>query len=165
MSASARLICVMGVAGSGKSSIGAALAGAVGAVFIEADAYHPPANVEKMTAGVPLTDEDRWPWLDALGAAAPRTGRVVIACSALRLVYRQRLARAAGEPVFFVHLAGARDVIAGRMAARSGHFMPTALLESQFATLEPPAPPEPHLTLDISDPPERLIAIALEKIA
>lgn len=159
-----RLVCVMGVAGCGKSTVGAGLAEALGAVFIEADAHHPRANIDKMTSGAPLTDEDRWPWLDALGDAAPRAGRCVIACSALRRVYRERLARAAGAPVFFVHLAGPKDAIATRMATRSGHFMPPALLDSQFATLEPPAPDEPHLALDIADPPERLIAMALEEI-
>ncbi|MEO1612258.1 MAG: gluconokinase, partial [Pseudomonadota bacterium] len=132
-----RLICVMGVAGCGKSTIGALIASRLDATFIEADAHHPASNIAKMTSGVPLTDEDRWPWLDALGAAAPREGRTVIACSALKRAYRERLARASGEEVFYVHLKGAKAVIAERMASRAGHFMPPALIESQFAALEP----------------------------
>ncbi|WP_340108382.1 gluconokinase [Pikeienuella sp. HZG-20] len=159
-----RLICVMGVAGCGKSTLGAALGAALPAPFIEADAYHPAANIAKMTAGAPLTDEDRWPWLDALGAAAPAEGRAVIACSALRRVYRERLAAAAGEPVFFLHLAGEKAVIGARMAGRVGHFMPPALLDSQFATLEPPDPDEPHLALDAARPPDILIEIALKEL-
>ncbi|MEL7464041.1 MAG: gluconokinase, GntK/IdnK-type [Pseudomonadota bacterium] len=110
-----RLVCVMGVAGCGKSTIGKAIAGRLNAAFIEADAHHPAANIRKMTSGIPLTDEDREPWLDALGAAAPRRGRVVIACSALRRVYRERLANAASDDVFFIHLKGAKSLIADRM--------------------------------------------------
>lgn len=161
----ARLICVMGVAGCGKSTIGAALAAALNAPFVEADAYHPAVNIAKMTAGTPLTDEDRLPWLDALGAAAPREGPAVIACSALRRLYRERLTKAAGAPVFFIHLAGQKSEIAGRMATRGGHFMPTTLLDSQFATLEPPGPDEPHLALDVSNPPDTLIAIVLKELS
>lgn len=160
----ARLVCVMGVAGCGKSTVGAGLAVALGARFMEADVYHPPSNIEKMTAGIPLTDEDRWPWLDALGAAAPREGVCVIACSALRRVYRERLKEAAGEPVLFIHLAGEQASIAARMSGRRGHFMPATLLDSQFATLEPPQPDEWRLSLDISQPPEILIKIALKEL-
>ncbi len=159
-----RLICVMGVAGCGKSTLGAQLAEGLAAPFLEADRFHPAANIAKMTGGTPLTDEDRWPWLDALGAGVPQDGRAVIACSALRRVYRERLARAAGEPVFFIHLAGSKDVIAGRMASRAGHFMPPALIDSQFATLEALAEDEPHLTLDIIAPPDMLLAAALNAV-
>lgn len=159
-----RIICVMGVAGCGKSTIGAALAGKLGAAFMEADAHHPQANIEKMTAGEPLTDDDRWPWLDALGAAAPQTGRVVIACSALRRVYRERLSAAAGEAIAFVHMAGTKDLIAERMKSRSGHFMPPALIDSQFATLEPLAPDENGVTLSIETAPEALIEDALKAL-
>lgn len=154
----------MGVAGCGKSTIGAAIAEARGGLFIEADVWHPVANIEKMTAGHPLTDEDRWPWLDALGAAAPKEGTGVFACSALRRAYRERLTEAAGEPVLFIHLAGTKDQIAERMAGRSGHFMPPSLIESQFATLEPPEPDELHLALDITNPPETLIKQALKEL-
>lgn len=159
-----RLICVMGVAGCGKSTFGAAVADRLGATFMEADAFHPQANVDKMTAGAPLTDADRKPWLDALGAAAPRTGRAVIACSALRRIYRARLARAAGEAIFFVHLAGPKTLIAERMQSRGGHFMPLSLLDSQFDTLEPPGADEPCLTLDIARPVDALIASALSRL-
>ena len=163
-----RIVCVMGVAGCGKSTVGAALAAALGATFIEADAHHPKSNIDKMTSGVPLTDEDRWPWLDALGAAAHREGdgarRVVMACSALRRVYRERLSSSAHEPVFFIHLSGGKRVIADRMSGRAGHFMPPSLLDSQFATLEPLRPEETGLTLDIADPPDALIAAALKEL-
>ncbi len=159
-----RLVCVMGVAGCGKSTIGQGLAAGLGAAFLEADALHPPSNIAKMSAGTPLTDEDRWPWLDAIAAAVPREGRAVIACSALRRAYRERLAAGAGEPVFFVHLTGSREEIAQRMTLRTGHFMPTALLESQFATLEPPGADEPHLALDVALPADALIEKALEDL-
>ncbi|MEM7547014.1 MAG: gluconokinase [Pseudomonadota bacterium] len=159
-----RLICVMGVAGCGKSTIGADLAAALYVPFLEADQFHPATNIAKMTAGTPLTDEDRWPWLDALGAGVPAAGRAVIACSALRRVYRERLAAAAGDDVFFIHLAGTRDVILGRMATRTGHFMPPALIDSQFATLERPSHDEPHIALDISAPPDILLTQALDAV-
>lgn len=159
-----RIICVMGVAGCGKSTVGAALAKALGAAFIEADAHHPQANIDKMTSGVPLTDDDRWPWLDALGAAAPHDRAAVFACSALRRVYRERLAAAAGEPVFFIHLKGAKSVIAERMKSRSGHFMPPALMTSQFATLEPLEVGEPGLTLNIRSSPKALIEQAVKAV-
>lgn len=154
----------MGVAGCGKSTIGEMIARALGAEFIEADAHHPAANIEKMTSGVPLTDADRWPWLDALGAAVPREGRAVVACSALRRVYRERLARAAAEPIYFVHLKGAKSVIAERMKSRAGHFMPPGLIDSQFATLEPLAPDEAGLTLNVRASPRNLIEKALHAL-
>ena len=156
-----RLIVVMGVAGCGKSSVGAALAKRVDRPFIDADDYHPPANVDKMSQGIPLTDEDRWPWLDNLGAAlkkhAEQSGGVVAACSALRRSYRARLIVAAGEPILYVFLQGSQELIARRMAARIGHFMPTGLLESQFATLEPPGRDENHLTIDIGPDVPKLV--------
>jgi carbohydrate kinase (thermoresistant glucokinase family) len=134
------IVVVMGVSGSGKSTVGGALAEALGAKFLDADDFHPPANVAKMTAGVPLTDDDRWPWLDrvvdALRAAVRERRDVVLACSALRQAYRERLA-AAGD-VRFVHLRGDLPTIAERLAARRHRYMPASLLASQFATLEPP---------------------------
>ena len=134
-----RLFVVMGVAGSGKSSVGAALAGATDGRFLDADDYHPARNKRKMTGGTPLTDEDRWPWLEAFGKAlAAENGLVIGACSALKRSYREAIAEAAKEPVHFVFLQGSRDVIGRRMARRRDHFMPPALLDSQFATLEPP---------------------------
>ena len=159
-----RLIIVMGVSGCGKSTIAEGLAGALGGRFFDGDHFHPQANIDKMSRGEPLTDEDRWPWLDALGAAAPKTGRVVIACSALRRVYRERLAAAAGEGIAFIHMAGTKDLIAERMKTRSGHFMPPALMDSQFATLEPLEPDERGLTLNIENAPEALIEDALRAL-
>ena len=156
-------IVVMGVAGCGKSTVGAALARALGARFLDGDDYHPRANVEKMASGTPLTDADRWPWLDRLAGeiAALRASGVatVTGCSALRRIYRDRLA--ARGPVHFVHLSGDFELIAGRMAARAGHFMPRVLLESQFATLEPLASDEPGLTLDVDAPVTELVARVL----
>jgi gluconokinase len=138
-----RLIIVMGVSGSGKTEVGRALATALGGTFFDADGYHPPANVAKMSAGTPLTDDDRWPWFDRLGRevlapCAPGETRV-LACSALKKVYRDRLRAAAPGAVRFVHLAGDFETIHGRMAARQGHFMKAEMLRSQFATLEDPA--------------------------
>lgn len=135
------IVVVMGVTGCGKSTVGAALARRLGWRFLDADDFHPPANVAKMAAGVPLTDDDRWPWLDRLAAELRAIeaggGHVVLACSALRELYRSRIA-AAGE-VRFVHLRGDLRTIAARLATRKHRYMPASLLESQFATLEPPA--------------------------
>lgn len=156
-------IIIMGVAGCGKSSIGAALGERLGIPYRDGDDLHPAANVDKMRAGVPLTDADRWPWLDRVALVLKDEAPVIVGCSALRRGYRDRLRKGAGGPARFVHLAGSRDVIAARMAARSGHFMPTTLLDSQFATLEPPGPDE-ALTLDISAPPEALVDAILADI-
>ena len=135
------IVVVMGVCGCGKSTVGAALAAAMGWPFFDADGFHPPANVAKMAAGIPLTDEDRAPWLDRLaaemGAIERAGGSAVLACSALKAAYRDRLA-VAGD-VRFVHLTGDRATIVARVAARTGHYMPAALVDSQFAALEPPA--------------------------
>jgi gluconokinase len=154
-----RAVVVMGVSGSGKSTIGPLLAAALGVAFADADDFHPPENVAKMAAGTPLTDADRWPWLDALGAHLARSGGV-IGCSALKRAYRDRL-RAARPDAGFLHLAGDPGLIAARQAARPGHFMPPALLASQFATLEPPDADEAALTLDIGAPPAEVVARAL----
>ena len=145
---------VMGVSGCGKSTVGAAFARAIGAQFVDGDDLHPPENVAKMASGQPLTDADRWPWLDRVGAAL--TGDVVIGCSALKRAYRDRI-RAVAGPVRFLHLAGSREVIAARMAARPGHFMPLGLLDSQFAALEPLAPDEDGVTVDIDQPFEAIV--------
>lgn len=147
-------VVVMGVAGTGKSSVAVPTAQRCDAVFLEADDFHPAANVEKMSAGIALTDEDRWPWLDALVdaiRAARAEGRpVVMTCSALRRSYRDRL-RDADPDLLFLHLSGDRTVIQARMEGRS-HFMPTALLDSQFETLEPLDPDERSIALDIAQP-------------
>ena len=163
---SARILVVMGVCGCGKTTLGEALAGQLELPFLEGDAYHPRTNIEKMAGGVPLSDEDRWPWLDAFGAALADNARqhdgVVGACSALRRVYRERLQAAAGMPLRFVCLTAARDDIANRMQARSDHFMPVALLDSQLATLEVPARDEPAIVLSGSTPLADTVARALE---
>lgn len=150
----------MGVAGAGKSALGAALARAIGAEFMDGDDLHPESNRARMASGLPLRDQDRWPWLDAVGAwLGAGEGPRVIACSALTRAYRDRI-RAAAPGAFFLHLVGPRALIAERMAARRGHFMPTALLDSQFATLDPPGPDEAHAVLDVSMPLEGVIAAA-----
>ena len=156
----------MGVAGCGKSTVAAMLAEAAGGTLLEGDALHPPANIAKMSAGTPLTDADRWPWLDAIGRAMAATpGPVFAACSALRRVYRARLAAAAGAPVFFLHLDGERALIARRMQSRSGHFMPGSLLDSQFATLEVPGPDETAASIDIDQPIEAIVAACRQALA
>ena len=135
------IVVVMGVSGCGKTTVGQALAEAVGWPFLDADDFHPRANVEKMRAGAPLTDDDRWPWLDRLTAELTainaRGGNAVLGCSALKQAYRDRLARA-GD-VRIVYLKGDRATIEPRITARAGHYMPPALLTSQFAALEEPA--------------------------
>ena len=153
---------VMGVSGCGKTTVGAAFARAIGGRFVDGDDLHPPENVTKMASGLPLTDHDRWPWLDRVGAAL--TGDVVIGCSALKRAYRDRI-RARVEdgagPVRFLHLAGSREVIAARMAARPGHFMPLGLLDSQFTALEPLGSDEAGVTVDIDQPIGAVVAALL----
>jgi gluconokinase len=155
-------IVVMGVSGTGKTTLATALSQALGCPMLEGDTYHSAANVAKMRAGEPLTDADRWPWLDHLGAALGDTartrGRAVAACSALRRVYRERLAQASGLRPAFVLLELDHDAIARRMATRAGHYMPVTLLDSQLATLERPGADERALTLDSTRPPEALVA-------
>ncbi len=160
-----RRIVIMGVSGCGKSAVGAALSGALGIPYRDGDDLHPPANVAKMQAGEALTDADRWPWLDRVAHELASLAPVIIGCSALRRSYRDRIRTGAGGPVCFVHLAGSRALIAARMAARSGHFMPASLLDSQFATLEPPGPDEDAMTVDIDQPVDRLVAEILRQLA
>lgn len=149
--ASVRLrIVAMGVSGCGKSVIGAGVAREMGLAFRDGDDLHPQSNIDKMTEGHPLNDGDRRPWLDAV-ARALEPG-MVIACSALKRGYRDRLRAGAAGQVTFLYLAGTRTVIAPRMASRKGHFMPTALLDSQFAALEPPGPGERVVRVDIDAP-------------
>lgn len=144
------IVIVMGVSGSGKSTTGGALARTLGWPFVEGDDLHPPANVAKMAAGIPLTDDDRWPWLDRivdeLRALSKTSPDIVVACSALKQCYRDRLAPA-GD-VRFVHLHGDRETIAARLATRHHRYMPATLLDSQFATLEVPAD---AIVVDIRD--------------
>jgi gluconokinase len=155
------LYVVMGVAGSGKSTVGAALARALGVEFVEGDDYHPPENVQRMTAGIPLTDEDRAGWLRALAARlreARKAGTgLVITCSALKRSYRDVL-RAGTPDVRFVFLRGSRALIAERLAGRRGHFMPASLLDSQFAALEEPATNEGAWVCDAGEQPQAIVA-------
>lgn len=144
------ILVVMGISGSGKSTVGGILAGRLGWKLEEGDDLHPPTNVAKMASGVPLTDEDRWPWLDRVAewiqrqTAAGSPG--IITCSALRRAYRDRLR---GDNVVFVHLTGSRETVGRRLTARTDHFMPSALLDSQIAALEPLEPDENALVVDI----------------
>jgi gluconokinase len=144
------VVVVMGVSGSGKSAVGAALAQRLRVPFADADDFHPPANITKMTAGQALDDDDRQPWLEAIGewldAAHPDGG--VMSCSALRRKYRDQLRRHAPD-VEFLHLEGSPEVIGRRQASRPGHFMPASLLASQFATLEPLEPDEHGQVIDV----------------
>eukprot|EP01037_Dinobryon_pediforme_P001514 gene1514-1537_t len=156
----AAVVLVMGVSGSGKTTIGALLAGTLGWDFADGDDLHPPANVAKMRSGTPLTDEDRWPWLDAIAAwidAHRQNGTPgVITCSALKRVYRDRLL-AGRDDVRLVYLHGSFEVVAGRQAARQGHFMPASLIQSQFATLEEPGPDEHPLSEPVDLPPPEIV--------
>ncbi len=160
MTASARRIVVMGVAGAGKTTVGRALADALGATFRDADDDHPAANREKMAAGVPLTDEDRAPWLAMLAtrlADARTEGRaLVLACSALRRAYRDVL-RGGDPDAIFVHLHADPSTIAPRLADRRGHFMPASLLASQLATLEPLSPDEGGVTVSAAEAPDTIV--------
>ena len=155
-------VIVMGVSGCGKSTVGTALAALLGVPFADGDGFHPPANVAKMSAGIPLDDWDRWPWLDSIGAwaAAPENAGAVIACSALSRRYRDRL-RAAGAHLYFIHLDAPLHVIANRVALRDDHFMPASLVESQFRALEPLDADEPGTTLNAQQELERLVEDAL----
>jgi gluconokinase len=158
-------IIVMGVSGTGKSTLGALLARTLACPFLEGDDFHDPAAVEKMRNGQPLDDADRWPWLDrlgsALGEAAAANGRAVAACSALRRCYRDRLIAAAGGRVRFVLLDNDREELLRRLSDRPGHYMPPSLLDSQLDTLERPGPDEPVLTLGSRQTPADLCTAAL----
>ncbi|ARU51040.1 gluconate kinase [Cellulosimicrobium cellulans] len=161
-------LVVMGVAGSGKTTVATLLAQRLGTEYAEADQFHPQANIEKMSAGTPLTDEDRWPWLEAIRdwlsaeAEAGRSG--VVTCSALKRSYRDLLRTARGR-VCFVHLDGSPELLAERMEHRSGHFMPTSLLPSQLATLEPLDDDEPGFTVDVTRTPEEIADLVLDRRA
>lgn len=153
----------MGVSGSGKSTVAEAVRDRLGWVFAEGDDFHPKANVDKMAAGYPLTDEDRRPWLESLAdwtATHDRAGTpTLVSCSALKRFYRDIL-RSGGEHTFFVHLAGDKGLLLQRMGARE-HFMPTTLLESQLDTLQALDPDEAGMTVDVAHPPDRIARLVL----
>jgi gluconokinase len=161
-------IVVMGVAGSGKTTIGEGLAEQLGWTYEDGDKFHPKSNVEKMSAGHPLTDADRWPWLQAIADEIDRVcklgGNVVIACSALKRAYRDVLVHGR-DHVRIVYLNGTYDLIASRLAARKGHFMPPALLESQFKTLQPPGDDENPVTVSIDGSVEAIVDDIVRKLA
>lgn len=149
------LVVVMGVSGSGKTTIGTLVAHELGVQFIDGDSLHPLENVQKMAAGTPLDDDDRWPWLEIVGRTLHEHGErregLVVACSALKRAYRERI-RSQAPSALFLHLDGTLEVLTRRIEGRSGHFMPAALLESQIETLEPLAQEEGGYVLNIDQP-------------
>ncbi|WHO76953.1 gluconokinase [Rhizobium sp. BT03] len=162
-------VVVMGVSGCGKSSVGAGIAARNGMRFVEGDQLHPARNVEKMAKGIPLTDDDRLPWLDRIGAeiktAQDASRGLVISCSALKRSYRDRLRQAAGGYLAFVFLEGTRDLLLSRMQARQGHFMPASLLDSQLQTLEPPTGEAGVVTVAVENALEDIVALACKGLS
>jgi gluconokinase len=160
------ILVIMGVTGSGKSTIAKLLAHELGWAFLEGDDFHPAANIEKMRRGIPLDDEDRQPWLDAirrrLDDLTAAGENVVLACSALKHDYQHYLAAHALESVRFVALVGSEQLIRRRLAERKGHFMNAALLHSQFETLDPP---KDALCIDIDPPPQAIVSEIRRKLA
>jgi gluconokinase len=161
-------VLLMGVSGTGKTTIGVRVAARLGLPFLDADDLHSPASVRKMRAGMPLTDADRGPWLEAVaaevaGASAANRG-IVVACSALKRAYRDLL-RAAAPTLRVVQLTGSPSLVRRRLEARTGHFMPPSLLDSQLAALEPPTGDEHPLVVDIGTPPDELAATIVERLS
>ncbi len=161
------IIIIMGVCGCGKTTVGGTLAHRLGIPFIEGDDLHPQANRDKMASSQPLTDDDRWPWLDAivdkLKHHRQRNDDVVVSCSALKRAYRDRL-RCAGPDTAFIHLTGSKAVLRSRLDARRDHFMPPGLLDSQYAALEPPEREENVLTVDTTNNQETIVNCILENL-
>lgn len=161
-------IVVMGVSGAGKSTVASKLAARLDRPLVEGDSLHPPSNIAKMSQGIPLDDDDRLPWLKAIAAridAARRAGQpIIVTCSALKRSYREILTDG-HDDIGFVYLQGGRDLIAQRLAARKGHFMPPGLLDSQFAALQEPADDEPSIVIAIDAAPEDIVASIVEKFA
>ena len=164
MTLSAKAIVIMGVSGCGKSTLGQALSEATGYRFVEGDDLHPAANVAKMTQGIPLTDEDRWPWLhrvaDVLAGTRNDEG-CIVSCSALRYAYRHLLRVRSGEPLLFVFPKVSIEVVRARLRNRPDHYMPPSLVDSQMATLELPRPDEPVLTIDGAAPLPQSVALVM----
>ena len=162
-----KTIVVMGVCGSGKTTIAKRIAESLGVPFIEGDQLHPKTNVEKMSNGIPLTDEDRWPWLGAIVMECEGVLReydsVIVSCSALRQDYRHTLRQGAYD-TWFVYLRGSKALIEQRMAARSGHFMPSQLIESQFETLEEPCGETGVIAVDIDQPLAQLCLSVVQEL-
>lgn len=160
-------VVVMGISGSGKTTIATKLAAQLGWIFAEADEFHPAANIEKMSSGIPLTDEDRWPWLDAMRTwltEQARSGRsTVVTCSALRRSYRDTLTQAEGH-TSFVHLMGDAEIILERMKTRTGHFMPESLLPSQISTLEPLEDDEHGVRIENTGTPDDVVADVIAQL-
>lgn len=152
------VIVVMGVTGCGKTTVGEAIGVRLGLPFEDGDELHPQANIDKMASGHPLTDEDRWPWLKAVGRwlGAHESGGGVVGCSALKRSYREAI-RAHAPGVLFVHLTGSIETIIKRVSHRAGHFMPTSLVQSQFDTLEPPGPDESCVPVPFELPVEQIV--------
>jgi gluconokinase len=161
-----RPIIVMGVAGCGKSSVALRLSEALGLPYQEGDDLHPQTNIAKMSMGTPLTDEDRWPWLDRIGEilAAHASEGIVLTCSSLKKSYRNRLRSAAGKNLAFVFLDGSKALLTQRMGSREGHFMPTSLLESQLATLERPDDEIGVVTVNIDNTPDDITRLAIANL-
>ena len=161
-------LVVMGVSGCGKTSVGEAIAAHFGIPYIEGDAMHPPANIAKMSAGTPLNDEDRWPWLDALAsrlkAEAETRNGAVATCSALKLAYRDRIQAGSGPETRFIFLDCARETLERNLAGRKGHFMPPSLLDSQLATLESPYSETRAMIIDGNQPFEAVIGSILARL-
>jgi gluconokinase len=161
-------VVVMGVSGAGKSTVGRLIAASLDCPFRDADSFHPPANIAKMSGGFALTDEDRWPWLDAIAAwidehrAAGTT--CVVTCSALKRAYRDIVTAKQSRDTRLVYLKGSFDLVAARLAARTDHFMPPALLKSQFDTLQEPAPSEHAIAISIDATPEQIASATLSEL-
>lgn len=158
------IVILMGVSGCGKTRIGQMLAERTGLPFYDGDDFHPPANVRKMSSGKPLSDEDRRPWLQTLAAHISKweqSGGAILACSALKKSYRELLTEKTSAPVTFVHLKGPQELIARRLSQREGHFMPAALLDSQFGDLEEP---DDALTVSIERTPEQIVRLILNHL-
>lgn len=160
------IIVLMGVSGSGKTTVGKALTSQLGWTFVDADDFHPPANIAKMHRGAPLTDADRWPWLEAIRQrlllAADRGENVVLACSALKHAYQEYLKHEDPARIYYVYLSGSEELIRQRLARRKGHFMNPNLLHSQLETLESP---ESAIAVDISPPPDEIAAEIRRKLS